>query len=84
MSDDLDTRLRTIIASTLNRNIDPAKVTGNALIDDLGISSVDALEILIRVESEFGIMIEDGDLSQDLVNSFDALARYVRGKMVPA
>lgn len=84
MSDDLDTRLRTIIASTLDRNIDPEKVTGNNLIDDLGISSVDALEVLIRIESAFGIMIADEDLSQDLVNSFDKLSAYVRGKTVPA
>jgi acyl carrier protein len=74
-------KLREIIAEALNLKIKPDKIMGKNLIEELGISSVDALEILIRVESEFEILINDEDLSQELVTSLTNLERYINGQL---
>ncbi len=78
---DTKSKLRNIIAEALNLTIKPEDIVGENLIEELGISSVDALEILIRLESEFEIMINDEDLSQELVSSLANLERYIDGKL---
>ena len=60
---------------------DGNEIEGSDLILELGINSVDALEILIWVENEFGIQIEDEDLNADLITSLDNLSNYVLSKM---
>jgi len=84
MSTEIHNRLRTTIADALNRGISPSDIVGVNMIEELGMTSVDALEVLIHVESEFNIMIDDSDLSQELVTSLDNLADYVNRKMVAA
>lgn len=47
-----------------------------SLTDDLGIDSLDFVELSMEIESEFGITIEDGELAevktvQDIVNFVD-------------
>ncbi|PCI41253.1 MAG: hypothetical protein COB46_04445 [Rhodospirillaceae bacterium] len=74
-------RLKTVIAKSLNRNIVAEGIKGENMVDELGMTSVDALEVLIHVEHEFGIFIDDADLSQALVASLDRLAKYVDEKM---
>jgi acyl carrier protein len=78
---DLEDRLRKAIAKALDRNVDPGSIKGDNLIDELHLSSVDALEVLIWVETEFGIEIADEDLNRTLVESLPALADYVRSRM---
>jgi acyl carrier protein len=70
-------KLREIIVTALRRNIDPGSVEGSDLVDELGITSVDSLEILIAVENEFDILVPDDDLNQSLLSSIDNLASYI-------
>ncbi len=81
MVDDIDMRLRQVIKSTLKLGIDPQAIKGEALQEELGMTSVDALEVLIRIEGEFGIHFEDEDLSQTLVSSLGNLREYVTRKL---
>ena len=81
MSTDIQTRLRTTIANALNRGISADAIVGVNMVEELGMTSIDALEVLIHVESEFNIMIDDSDLSQELVTSLDNLATYIDRKM---
>lgn len=82
--DSINNRLRTVIARALGRNIDPSSIVGEHLIEELGITSVDALEILIHVENEFEIHIDDGDLSQALVSSLANLEAYIEPRLSQA
>lgn len=70
-------RLLTVLCSATNRDLALDDIKDKNLIETLGLSSVDALEVLIRIEGEFGIHIDDEDLSIDLVSSFAALEKYV-------
>ncbi len=46
-------------------------------LDTYSLNSIDALEVLLRVEKEFGIEIADEDLNADLLTNQHSLAAYV-------
>jgi acyl carrier protein len=60
--DDLYAKVRTAVADVLA--IDPAKIVpGASLIDDLGAESLDFLDLVFRLETEYGVKIpRDGIL----------------------
>ncbi len=70
-------KVKKIIVETLNLK-DPEKVTMDShLVDDLGADSLDAAEIIMSIEDEFGIAVNDDAIQtikyvKDLVNAIDA------------
>ena len=82
---DIQTRLQHIYAETLKsshathhhieNNLE------NNLVDQLGIDSIVALELITRVEEEFGIIVDDDDVSLALVDSYATLSSYVSDKL---
>lgn len=72
-------KLKEIIEKSIDVNKED--IIGDNLITELGINSVDALEILVWVENTFDIIIEDEDLSIDLLSSINTLADYVENKL---
>lgn len=75
-------KLRRIIVQALRLNRDPETIPDNDLTSELGLDSINSLEVLIWVENEFGIQIDDEDLSVALINSLDVLAAYVEKKVL--
>ena len=73
----IEDRLRQIVVSSLRLSKHAEEIKGLDLIAELGVTSIDALEILINVEMEFGIEIPDEDLNVGLVASLTNLATYV-------
>ena len=57
MSDDLSQRVCNVIASV--KRLPAEKVTVDAPFQDLGIDSMDGIEILFALENEFNISIPD-------------------------
>jgi len=45
--------------------------------DGLGLDSVDALEILLGIEKEYGIRLEDEDLVREVLVSVASIATYL-------
>jgi acyl carrier protein len=72
-------QLRSIFVKALRLAPEKANIGDSNLVRTLGIDSISTMEILIWVEDEFGIVIEDQDLSPKLVDSLDVLAAYVAG-----
>jgi acyl carrier protein len=60
MSDDLIQRVRTIIAAS--KRIPEERVTIDSPFEELGIDSMDAVEILFALENEFDISIPDEEV----------------------
>jgi len=75
-------KLRHIIVQSLRLHRTPESIPDNNLTSELGLDSINSLEVLIWVENEFGIQIDDEDLSVALINSLDVLAAYVENKLL--
>lgn len=69
-------KVREIICSTLK--LDPSKVTLEANLEhDLGADSLDAVEVVMALEDEFGVEIDDEAAQniktvQDIVNHIES------------
>ena len=61
--EELTERVRGIIAT--NQHLSPEKVTAESTFQELGIDSLDGINILFAVESEFNINIPD-DAAQNI------------------
>lgn len=72
-------KLKVLVTSHLKLSIDPAQIDAteeNFLIKQ-GFNSIDALELLIVIEREFGIEIDDEDLDARLFRTLEVLGRYI-------
>ncbi|MEV5378467.1 phosphopantetheine-binding protein [Streptomyces nondiastaticus] len=81
VTDEIKDRLRKVLVDSLELPMEPSAVPDQGLVDKLGLDSINTIEFLIWVESEFGIEIADEDLSIKLIDSLDLLAGYVRERM---
>jgi acyl carrier protein len=50
--------------------------------DGLGLDSIDALELVIGIEKEFGVRIQDEEVGAKAFASVDALVEFIRSKGV--
>lgn len=72
-------RLRTIVAEVLD--LEPDDVTDDAsFIDDLGVDSLMALEIVVVLEKQFGVRFAETELRQvtSLGQAYDLVAAKLR------
>lgn len=79
----VETTIKRILIEKLNLNKTPEDIitTQEYFLENYGFNSVDALELLLHVENEFGIEIEDQDLNASLVHTIRALAEYVHRRV---
>ncbi|WP_412530070.1 acyl carrier protein [Burkholderia lata] len=80
MAESLDLQLRELYIRALRLHRRAETLPPDGLLAALSIDSVSMLEISIGVEAKYGIEIDPDDLSANLLDSFDALARYIRDK----
>ena len=65
-------KIQEMLADALNLSIE--KVTADAkIVDDLGADSLDVVELLSRLEDEYGVMIPDEDV-ETLITVADVAA----------
>lgn len=80
-SDPLITRLKHLIVETLNlEDINPDEIDENAPLigSGLALDSIDALELVVKLEKEFGIKISSSEESKAALASVKALADFIR------
>lgn len=70
-------KVKKIIVDTLNLKNPDVVTMDSHLVDDLGADSLDAAEIIMSLEDEFGISVDDDKIQtikyvKDLVNAIDA------------
>lgn len=70
-------KLRKVLVDSLDLQREPETVPDTNLVNELGLDSINTIEFLIWVESEFNIEIADEDLSIDLIDDLNRLAEYV-------
>lgn len=72
--------LKVKIIDILNlQNVDPANFDENAQLvgGDLGIDSIDVLEMVVMVEKDYGVVINSQEIGEKVFASLSSLARYI-------
>lgn len=84
MSDDLEDRLKTLIVETLAlEDIEPASIETDAPLfgEGLGLDSIDALELALAIQTDFGVKTEENDeRNRDYYRSVRTLAAFIRSR----
>ncbi|MCQ0029897.1 phosphopantetheine-binding protein [Burkholderia glumae] len=80
MAESLDFQLRELYIRALRLHRRAETLPPDGLLAALSIDSVSMLEISICVETKYDIEIDPDDLSANLLDSFEVLARYVTDK----
>ena len=87
MPDPLKTKLKELIVTTLKLE----GVTAADLADDepligsgLNLDSIDALELVVTLEKEYGIKISSSEESRQALGSIAHLAEFIRARADPA
>jgi acyl carrier protein len=82
MPDSLTTRLKILIIATLKLDgVQPSDIPDDEPLvgsPRLGLDSIDALELVLAVEKEFGVKIGSSEESRQALASVNALSAYLR------
>ncbi len=79
-------RIKQTLVDRLKLEIDPSDIgdTDPLFGEGLGLDSIDALELVLGIEQEFGVKIEDEEVGAQALASVQSLAEFVLAKQEPA
>ncbi len=82
MSQELRDKVKDLIIRRLKLEIGPNEIEDDAPLfgGGLGLDSIDALELVVGLEKEFGIKIEDEEVGREAFASVNALVRFIEAK----
>lgn len=84
MSDPLNARLKALIVETLKlTDVRPEDIPDDEALfgsPRFGLDSIDALELVVRIEKEFGVKISNAEESRRALGSVGALAEFIRSR----
>ncbi len=85
MSQELKPRVKELIVRQLKLDVDPASIQDDAPLfgeadGGLGLDSIDALELVLGAEKEFGIKVQDEEVGVKAFASVNSLCDFIRAK----
>ena len=78
--DKLKLEVKEMISKAANlEDVDPGEIEDDQplFVEGLGLDSIDALELSVALETNYGINISDSDTAKAAFVSIDALAKFV-------
>lgn len=78
--DNLKEELKTKIIEVLNlEDVDPADIENDAPLfgSGLGLDSIDALELIVLLDKEYGIKLADPKKGKEIFDSINTMAAYI-------
>lgn len=87
MPDPLFAQLKSLIVETLKlEDVTPADIADDEPLigSGLNLDSIDALELVVRLEKEFGLKITSSEESREALATVASLVAFVRRKADPA
>ncbi len=77
-------RVKELIVRRLKLDIDPTSIQDDAPLfgEGLGLDSIDALELVLGLEQEFGIKVEDEEVGVKAFSSVNALVEFIEQKKI--
>jgi acyl carrier protein len=86
MPDPLNARIKAMIVQTLRlEDVDPSSIQDDDPLigSGLSIDSIDALELVVALEKEFGIKIKSSEESRAALSSVSGLVAFIRARADP-
>lgn len=83
-NENLAPRVKDLIVRRLKLDIDPMTIQDDAPLfgEGLGLDSIDALELVLGLEQEFGIKVEDEEVGVKAFASVNALVDFIEQKKI--
>ena len=81
--DETKKKIREILSVRLNLSTVVEEIEDDAPLfgpGSLGLDSIDALELVLGIQKEFGVGIEDRSLAVKVLVSIDTIAEYVKSQ----
>jgi acyl carrier protein len=76
-------RIKRLIVDSLHlEGVQPEMIEDEAPLfgEGLGLDSVDALELVVALEKEFGIKIKSQELGREVFSSVSSLSQFIEGR----
>ena len=73
----LKEQLKGIISKATGGVVDTSQIADDALLMDLGVDSMAALEVVMELETQFGVSITDMEAGKEAFTSINSLAVFV-------
>ncbi len=80
MSEDheLHNKVKKIIVESLRLKMAPEEITDDLpLFEKLGLDSIDALEIVVSLEKEFGVSVTSQDVDRKIFLNIDSIVAFI-------
>ena len=76
---DVKDRLKKLLVERLKLQVEPGSIDEDAPLfgEGLGLDSIDALELVVGLEQEFGVQVPDEAVGREAFASISALAEFV-------
>jgi acyl carrier protein len=81
---DVESRLLALVKSILDQNAIPAQLTAATLLVDVGLTSMDMVNLMLAVEAEFDFTIPQEEITPDNFQSVETLKALVVRQLAPA
>ena len=79
---ELRAKIKHLIVDRLKLEVAPEAIEDQQPLfgEGLGLDSIDALELVLGIEQEFGVKVEDEEMGQEALSSVATLAEFVSAK----
>lgn len=79
MDDTLRPRIKALIVKSLRLTIAPDEIADDIPLfgEGLGLDSIDALELVLEIEREFGVSIGDEHMGKHVLRSVNSIAEFI-------
>jgi acyl carrier protein len=81
---DVENRLLALVESIIEQNAIIAQLTPATLLVDVGLTSMDMVNLMLAVEAEFDFTIPQSDITPENFQSVETLKALVVGQLAPA
>ena len=79
MNATLEQQIKEMIVERCFLTIDPGEIADDAdLMEEIGLDSVQVLEVVVGLEDVFGVSVEDADFEIANFSTVESIADYVR------
>lgn len=81
-TNDLKARVRQMLVESLMLQIKPEEITDDLPLfgEGLGLDSVDALQLVVALEKNFGLKIKDAEMARDVLKSVNTIVVAVENR----